>query len=103
MFDFFKQAPEAEEGGSGQGPNWKWIVGILVAITGFAGSFYINMVQGQFKDQDEKAKVLHARINKLDEDKVDEKTLTQCLKRIDEKLDLVIGDLTSLKKMHQKQ
>lgn len=82
------------------GPTWKWIVGILIGLAGFSGSWYINSVQGQFADVRNESKinntVVHQRITKLDEEKVDKVVMTECIKRLDEKIDNIHQDVKTI-------
>jgi hypothetical protein len=102
MFMYIKQLPESENDVNG-GPNWKWIVTILIAICGFAGSWYISTVQGQFNEQDRRMGVVHNRISKMDEEKVDKTVLSECIKRLDEKIDDVHADVKELVRLSQKE
>lgn len=102
-----KQLPEAENGNGKNTPTWKWItIGICLPLISWFASGYFNNVQGQFtdikKDQESKTAVLHSRLNKMDEEKVDKDVLAGCLKGISDKLDYIVDDLRLLKRAHQK-
>lgn len=79
------------------GPTWKWIVGVLIGLAGFSGSWYISSVQGQFNEVKSEQKInnsaVHQMITKLDEEKVDKVVLTECIRRLDEKIDNIQTDL----------
>ncbi len=95
-----------EENGCKRSP-WKLVVLVvcLPVISWFASGYFTN-VQGQYRDlkveNDAKISALHSRLNKMDEEKIDEKTFTACMNGMNSKLDYIITDLRSLRQLHQK-
>ena len=97
-----KQMPEAENNGNGKNfITWKIVVlAVCLPLIGALGS---RLWDSTSAANEKSIAVIHKRIDALNAEKVDKSVLEQCLKRIDEKLDLVVDDLKSLKRMHQKQ
>ena len=98
-----KQMPEAENGNGKNTPTWKWItIAVCLPMIAWFASGYFNNVQGQIsnlkQEQDAKTTVLHNRINKLDDDKLEQGVFLECMKSVNEKLADIKEDLKVLKR-----
>lgn len=76
-------------------PTWKWIVvAICLPLIGFLGSSYFNSYGSDLQEiksyQQQGFAIVHKRLNDLDEEKVDKNVLTECIRRLDEKIDYLI-------------